>query len=239
MTDDRRDLAAEYAIGLLTGDEFRRAQALAASDREFAAEVSRWSGHFAPLLDDIEPIPAPGGAWTAIEQQIERSAASANVVQLHRRLVRWRAAAGAMTAIAASLGLFILVRPVQSPVPVPVPAESPVPATLVAALGNAQGGTKVVASWNPAAKQLVLVISGDLPADPRRSHELWVIPPGGKPRSLGLLSEDKQMHLELANALATLLQQGATIAVSIEPRGGSPTGAPTGPVVASGALTRA
>jgi len=63
-----------------------------------------------------------------------------------------------------------------------------------------------------------------------------VIPAGGKPRSLGIMGSRKQMHMRLADELATLLQQGATIAVSIEPRGGSPTGKPTGPVVASGAL---
>jgi anti-sigma-K factor RskA len=45
--------------------------------------------------------------------------------------------------------------------------------------------------------------------------------------------------MELAQALAELMRNGATIAISVEPRGGSPTGAPTGPVIASGALTRA
>jgi len=46
------------------------------------------------------------------------------------------------------------------------------------------------------------------------------------------------MHMQLADALARLLQQGATIAISVEPPGGSPTGSPTGPVVASGALAK-
>jgi anti-sigma-K factor RskA len=49
----------------------------------------------------------------------------------------------------------------------------------------------------------------------------------------------KRMHMKLADALATLLQQGATIAISVEPMGGSPTGAPTGPVLVSGPLSRA
>jgi anti-sigma-K factor RskA len=47
------------------------------------------------------------------------------------------------------------------------------------------------------------------------------------------------MHMRLADALAQLLRQGATIAISVEPPGGSPTGAPTGPVVASGPLNQA
>jgi anti-sigma-K factor RskA len=45
--------------------------------------------------------------------------------------------------------------------------------------------------------------------------------------------------MQLADALAELMQEGATVAISVEPRGGSPTGSPTGPVVASGALRSA
>jgi anti-sigma-K factor RskA len=109
---------------------------------------------------------------------------------------------------------------------------------MVAMLGD-NGATKVVASWDPSARQLILAVPGDLSADPNHSHELWVIPSGGKPRSLGTMPTGKQMHMRLADALAQLLEQGATIAISVEPRGGSRTGAPTGPVVASGALKQA
>ena len=98
---------------------------------------------------------------------------------------------------------------------------------------------KVVASWDPAARQLVLAVAGDMPADAAHAHELWVIPPDGKPRSLGTMSSTRKMHMRLADALASLLQQGATIAISVEPPGGSPTGQPTGPVVASGSLDKA
>jgi len=49
----------------------------------------------------------------------------------------------------------------------------------------------------------------------------------------------KQSHMRLADALATLMENGATVAISVEPPGGSPTGSPTGPVIASGALTKA
>jgi anti-sigma-K factor RskA len=106
-------------------------------------------------------------------------------------------------------------------------------------LGDTEKNMKVVASWDPASRRLVLAVAGDMPADPSHAHELWVIPEGGKPRSLGTMAAGKQMHMRLADALAQLLQQGATIAISVEPPGGSPTGAPTGPVVASGSLDKA
>jgi anti-sigma-K factor RskA len=66
-----------------------------------------------------------------------------------------------------------------------------------------------------------------------------VIPAGGKPRSLGTMGDSKQMHMRLADAIASLMESGATVAISVEPPGGSPTGSPTGPVIASGSLTRA
>ena len=82
----------------------------------------------------------------------------------------------------------------------------------------------------------MLALAGDMPEDPGRAHELWVIPAGGTPSSLGTMAEGRMTHMELAAGLAELLRQGATIAISVEPPGGSPTGAPTGPVIAAGTL---
>lgn len=238
MTDNRNEMAAEYAIGVLAGDDLRQAIALDRNDLAFRAEAARWSGYFARWLDEIEPVSAPDRTWEAIERQIYESAPSTNVHTLKRRLSRWRVATAAMTAIAAGLAAVLLLRPVPRPI-IQVPAPRAISAPLAAALADPEKGTKVVATWNATTRQLVLVVSGDLPADPRRSHQLWVIPSGGQPRSLGVLREDRKSHVELAEALATLLQQGATVAISVEPKGGSPTGAPTGPVIASGALTPA
>jgi anti-sigma-K factor RskA len=237
IPDETNDLAAEYALGVLTGDELRRAAELARTDARFGEEVARWSGRLAPMLDEVDAAPPPESAWTGIQRRL--SGPADNVVQLRRRVHRWRGVAAAMTALAACLAIFIVVRPLP-PAPAPSRIERPARAApLLAMLGNDEHGTRVVASWDPAEQRLVLAVTGDMPSDPSHSHELWVIPPGGKPRSLGTMGTATQMHMELADALAHLLQQGATIAISVEPRGGSPTGAPTGPVVASGALTKA
>ena len=240
MTDEPHDLAAEYALGVLAGDELRRAQELARTDSGFRDEVARWAGRLGPMLEDVEPVQPPEDAWGAIRERIEGGVEGGNVVQLRRRVTQWRGIAAAMTALAACLAIFIGVRPLppvqtSTQPPQAVPAAAP----MLAMLGTEQQGTKVVATWDPAARQLVLAVTGEMPSDTRHSHELWVIPPGGKPQSLGTMDKGKQMHMRLADALAQLLQQGATIAISVEPRGGSPSGAPTGPVVASGALTRA
>lgn len=245
MTDDRNifnetgDLAAEYALGVLTGAELQRARELLRTDVIFRAQVARWSGRLAPLLDESPDTAPPASAWTGIQRRLGASNEQSNVIRLRRRVNQWRGMAAAMSAIAACLAIFIVMRPL-APAPAPVRVEGPAaPAPLLAMLGNDREGTKVVATWDPAARRLVLAVTGRMAANPAHSHELWVIPPNGSPRSLGTMGSGKQMHMQLAGALAQLLQQGATIAISVEPPGGSPTGEPTGPVVASGALTRA
>jgi len=239
MTDerenDREALAAEHALQLLRGDELRQASALAGSDPGFAREVARWRGRLAPLFGEVEAVDPPDAMWTRIEQATASAGNSSKVVMLRRSRALWRGVAAGMTALAAAFGLILLERPPQQPVAVQRPAAPP----LVAMLGDTDKNMKVVASWDPASRRLVLAVAGDMPADPSHAHELWVIPEGGKPRSLGTMAAGKQMHMRLADALAQLLQQGATIAISVEPPGGSPTGAPTGPVVASGSLDKA
>ena len=68
------------------------------------------------------------------------------------------------------------------------------------------------------------------------SAELWVIPKGGKPSTLGLVATDKPDWKPATHAAKTLIREGAVLAISIEPTGGSPTGQPTGPVILTGAI---
>ena len=241
MTDDHSEpetLAGEYALGLLAGDELRQARERLASDPEFAGEIARWHGRLSPLHAETELIDPPADVWNRVAASLPgHKAANDNQTALRRRLFVWKSIAGGMTAIAASLALVLIFEPQQTPAPT-IPETTPAVQPMVAMLGN-EGSMKVVASWDPSARQLILAVPSGMATDSNHSNELWVIPAGGKPKSLGTMPASKQMHMQLANALATLLQQGATIAISVEPRGGSPTGAPTGPVVASGALTRA
>jgi anti-sigma-K factor RskA len=67
--------------------------------------------------------------------------------------------------------------------------------------------------------------------------ELWLIPADGKPRSLGLLRADRAVTITIPPNLMGQIVSNAVLAVSLEPLGGSPTGQPTGPVIASGKLT--
>jgi anti-sigma-K factor RskA len=228
-SDDRRDLAAEYALGLLTGAELGVARERMASDADFRAEVERWTLRLSPMLDEVEDVEPPARMWARIESAI--AAPGNNVVALKRRVNVWRGISAGMTALAATLAVVLLQPTPQAPI------QSPA-APMVAMVSDEGKTMTVVANWDPDDRQLVLAMAGDMPDDPGKAHELWVIPEGGTPRSLGTMADRPMSRMELADALAELLRQGATIAISVEPPGGSPTGAPTGPVIASGTLQR-
>lgn len=237
MTPEQRgELAAEYALGLLDGDELAIARELAASDPQFAREVAGWSGRLAPLLDEVEPVAPPARVLAAIEQRLGvRPEQSDNVHYLRRRVTLWRGFAAGASALAASLALLLVMRPeaVQQP---PVAAQAPAP--MVAMMEAEDSGARLVATWDPGDRSLVVAAAAGVASVAGRSHELWVIPADGTPRSMGLLPGADPMHMRVAAPMANQLAEGATLALSVEPAGGSPTGLPTGPVIAAGKLQR-
>ena len=83
----------------------------------------------------------------------------------------------------------------------------------------------------------MILTPGRLRPRQQRATELWVIPAGQAPVSLGLVRTDGVERKVIPAELASRLVSGATIAVSDEPLGGAPTGQPTGDVLAAGALT--
>jgi anti-sigma-K factor RskA len=243
MTDDRAlpeelaTLAAEYALGVLDAAESERARGLAASDPRFRQAVEQWLGRLGPMLDDVHPVAPPPTAWSGIEAATRPGREAGNVYVLRRRLTVWRGLTGAMTALAASLALFVMLRP-PARLPVQPPVQAAPAAPMVARLSD-EKQVALVASWDPQRGQLLLARAGGVRVERAHSHELWVIPAGGQPRSLGVMPEANQALMRLPAGASALMRAGATIAVSVEPLGGSPSGSPTGPVVASGALEAA
>ena len=142
----------------------------------------------------------------------------------------WPAAALAASAVAAVLAGVIILRP--SPAIWPQPAGAGPVITLVANLAPTSGGAAIPAIYD-AQRQEVQVGAAALAA-PDRVAELWIIPADGVPRSLGLLSASNRTTVQLTPAQRALIGAKAKLAVSSEPAGGSPTGRPTGAILASG-----
>lgn len=234
--DELEQLAAELALGVLDGEQLAAAKARFGEDAEFRASVGRWLGRFSPLLDEVEAVEPPADLWRRIEQQLgSRPPANDNVRAIRSKLNLWRGIAAGASALAASLAVILVTRPPQVTPPVTVQA----PAPMIAVLGDEQDGPMMVATWNATRGRLKLSAPAPMRAAADRTHELWVIPADGTPRSLGTMPASATIYRQVDPALSRELREGATLAISVEPRGGSPTGLPTGPVIATGKLERA
>jgi anti-sigma-K factor RskA len=228
-SDDDDVLAAELVLGLLEGTERSSAEARADADPDFAAMMEAWRVRFAPLLAR-SPEAAPDHVWESIRTQLATND-DAPLSAAEAALRRWRLFAMTASAVAASLALVLVTR-APAPQPQAAPAAAAAP-TLVATL---QGdGTPAIVTISVSEAGQLLVTPVQLPAD-GGVPELWVIPEDGKPRSLGIIQASAPSAVRVAPAHRPHVHRGATFAISKEPRGGSPTGAPTGPVVASGKI---
>ena len=232
--EEERDLvAAEYVLGLLERESLLEARGRVRGDPQFADAVTAWENRLAPLLEAIPEAAPPPDLWSRIEPMLVASGdASGEVISLRHRRNLWRGYATAMTAIAASLALVIGLRPGAETEPVVQPQAAPL---LVASLSAPETETAVTLVYDRNQGTL-LVTPAMLEALEGRDHELWVVPASGTPRSLGLIRADQPIRIAVAADRAELLGPRAALAISVEPDGGSPTGAPTGPVIASGEL---
>ena len=233
MTPSEDDdlLAAELVLGLLDGPERSSAEARADADPDFAALAEEWRVRLAPLLTQSPEVP-PEHVWESIRAQLAAND-DAPLSAAEAALRRWRMFAVTASAVAASLALVLVTRaPVPPPRPAP-PAAAPAP-MLVATLQGDESPAIVTISVSEPGRLLVTPVR--LPTG-GRVPELWVIPEDGRPRSLGVIQATSPSAVPIAPAHRLHVHRGATFAISQEPRGGSPTGAPTGPVVASGKIS--
>jgi anti-sigma-K factor RskA len=227
-TDDKSDLAAEFALGVLDGNDRLRAQALLHSDPAFAAEVELWQTRLAPLLREVGPIQPSAQVWRQVATRI----GSAND---NRVAPGWRAGALAAGMVAAALALFIAVDPRHRPVEVVQAPAAAIATVHVAQLVDAAGKPLMTATYDPASG--TMRISQPTVRETGRVPELWLIPSGGKPTSLGELTSEGSNRVIPPPALQALVRDGATLAITMERREGIPHAAPTSAIVASGTLT--
>jgi anti-sigma-K factor RskA len=230
--------AAEYALGVTTADQRREAERRIASDPGFAGLVTAWDERFAPLLDAIPEKTPPRVVWMRIAAQLGLAPSAVQVSGksgVWSNINIWRTATGVFAVAAAASMAILLVYP--KPVETPPTIVQPAPENLMTSVGLLKGETgpaSFVVTLDKANKRLIIApITGASPSD--RTFEMWVLPKGQNPISLGVM-DGKQVVTIDTDKLIGPDGSRATLAVSVEPLGGSPTGLPTGPVVASGQL---
>jgi anti-sigma-K factor RskA len=176
------------------------------------------------------------------EPMVERSA---NVVQLARRVSRWRRMTVVMGAIAALLALYIgLAQLAPGLVPLgprtQVVAQSQAPAQLgarlVAVLQQEPTAPAFLLTIDPQSRTLVVRRVSATP-EAGRSYELWLISSQfPAPKSLGVVGNDEFTQRPIPGNFDVATLRTASYAVSLEPSGGSPSGVPTGPVLFTGKI---
>ncbi|WP_411286332.1 anti-sigma factor domain-containing protein [Phenylobacterium sp.] len=225
-------LAAEHALGVLGSRERAEAEARMAREPVFAQAVEAWRARLAPLLDSVAAVPAPAGVWPRVERALP-----ANDNASGRGLRFWRGATvGSLGLAAASLAAAVMLanRP-------PVVVQPPAPGAILNASLNSTTGAQplFVAAYDPDRKALIITSLVPPTGDPLHVHELWLIPKDGKPRSLGLVAPGVSKAMPMPQTLDQMVAEGAALAVSVEPPGGSssPEG-PSGPIAAMGKLAK-
>lgn len=217
-------VAAEYVLGVLGAEERREVERRLMHEPALAAEVAFWEERLGGLADAVAPVAPPQHTWSQIEAAIA-SPQAARPASLWQNLAFWRGFSIASgTLAAASIAALVYIGLIPA-------ARAP----LMATLAGSSGQPNVVAALT--GNDLLVVPAALLTNDPR-AVELWLILPNQSPHSLGLIHPGQAMRLTIPPDLADRLTPDAALAISLEPPGGSPTGQPTGPVIASGRLTR-
>jgi anti-sigma-K factor RskA len=213
-------LAGEYVLGVLEAADADEVAAALATNAELRRAVAFWEEKLHPLSGFASSAEPPSEVWQAIEARINATAPKPAAQRFWDNIALWRWSTAGFAAAAAALLLWIAVTPAPGP-------------SFVAVLRPPQQDQ---ASWVATAGRSGLVVRAVTAATPPsdRTFELWAIAPGAtRPRSLGVIPPDGELKL---SPLPPDLREGATLAISIEPVGGSPTQQPTGPVVFVGSV---
>lgn len=228
---------AEYVLGVLDADTRAEvAREVMVSD-EAATAVALWQRRLLPLADTIADVTPPPYVWARIHDalQLDAPARAATPARkgLWNNLPVWHWLG--MGATAAAVALLVVVNlPPRAPAPVETQAGY-----MAATIQQDNGSTGWTATMDPQRRRMVVVPATPVAFEPGKAPELWLIPAGGKPISVGMIALDKPTTIALDPALVARLGTTALLAVSVEPTGGSPTGQPTGAVIAKGAINAA
>jgi len=205
-------LAAEYVLGTLRGAARRRFERLCGSSVTAQALRARWEEDWVTLSRSLKPVMPPPRVWSSV---------SAQLFGTRVRTPRWRTW---QLATAASLVLIAIIAGI-------VYQQQPAPLQILAQLGPDATHPQWRLERGRDPDALTIRVVGPIAAPAGKAYELWALPRGAAPVSLGVLPSGGSALRQLSPAQRAALAAADKVAVSIEPPGGSPTGAPTGPVV--------
>ena len=222
-------LAAEYALGTTPPRVRRRLEAVARRDRVVARALSDWERRLATLADAVPAVTPAPRVWRSIVQRLglEETRTREPRVPWWQRVGLWQALGSASLAVIATIGLLEWQRAPQQPV-----------APLVVVLAGADAKPALIATAVRGDTSLTVKTIGNATPERGKVLELWALPQAGPPQALGVIPAGNVVRVPLGNPVDERLSNIPSLAVSVEPPGGSATGKPTGPVLYSGSIER-
>ena len=218
--------AAELALGVLDGVERAGALRRMIAEPSFAREVEQWRDHFGMMFAGVGERDAPGGVFERVEARI----GGGREVAAIRPRNMWKP-----TAIAASMAALAMTAVAFRPQPV-APVEVAAAPPMIAAMADADGSHGQPALYDASAQMVKM--PGDMPIPAGKSAQLWAIHGDQPPIPLGTFKAAGPGMYVAEAKMGAVIEPGTKLAITIEPMGGSPTGKPTGAVIASGLLSK-
>jgi anti-sigma-K factor RskA len=226
--DARSLLAAEYVLGTMKGKARARFELWLRSDPGLRKEVAAWQGRLEPLSATLPGLRPSDRVWRGIEARIQPRAAPRE--SWFSSLAFWRGSSFASAAAAALLFGYIALTPKDH-------ALTPDNA-MVVVMTDDKANPAMTVAWMMEERQkprLRIRVIGHQEMAPDTSWELWMLPGDNQPpKSLGLITTHDTQYVEVPPEIQAKLDKAKGLAMSVEPAKGSPTGAPTGPVLYSG-----
>lgn len=226
-------LAQRYVLGTMSVRARRRFAEIIDSNEQARQCVLQWEERLSPMLLALDPVKPSDLVWQRIAREIKLESRPA-------------AAPGrglANTAVVAFLAIGISItglgwwqsslQPLEKVIETVVVSEPEAPA--ISVLADAQGSYWVARIY-PKSARLDIEAQTAVTARSDRDYELWTLQDDGTPVSLGLLPQAGARTLQLDAPVIEAIARSNTLAVSLEPVGGSPQAVPTGPVLYTGAL---
>jgi len=232
----------EYVLGVLDAEARAAVEREVASDPNAAEEVARWQWHLSSLAENLPEATPSAQVWARVQTALGMKAVqpppqTASAPRPMRsgwwnNLALWRGFAFGASAVALACVITLAVLPSVTLVTRSLPTVH----YMASSLSQSDGRVSWTATMDLRNARMVVVPTKPqgLPAD--RAPELWLIPAGHKPIAVGMIAASGPTTIALSPALVAQLGPSAVLAVSVEPPGGSPTGQPTGPVIATGAI---
>lgn len=219
-----RALVGEYVLGLLDAPSHARLERMIAADPRLQAEHDFWMDRLAPLDEEFAEAAPPAHIMRDLDRRLFGSSRSEG---LWNSLLLWRAmTAGALATAVLAIG-FATMTPRQD--------VTSLTNQLIAALEAEGSDVRFLAFYDGAGTLRLTALSGSTGSD--QDLELWAIQ-DNTVTSMGVVPVGEAIEVPVAPEILAGWGEGSVLALTLEPRGGSPTGVATGPIVAQGAVTR-